>query len=133
MLKATASAVPLTVYFDGGCPICSAEIAYYRRQPGAQACEWIDVCSCAEEALGLGLARDTALRRFHVRRADGQLVDGMRGFAALWSTLPRTAWLGRIASFGPMPALFEVAYRIFLAVRPLWRKAPRKTNARLRS
>lgn len=121
------SPAPLTVYFDGACPVCSAEIAHYRRQPGAQACVWIDAASCAEDALGPGLTRSVALGRFHVRRADGQLVDGMRGFAALWSTLPRTAWLGRLASFGPLPALFEAAYRVFLALRPLWRKTARQT------
>ena len=26
----------LTVYFDGACPVCSREIAMYRRQPGAE-------------------------------------------------------------------------------------------------
>jgi len=113
-------AAPLTVYFDGACPVCSAEIAHYRRQPGAQACEWVDAASCADDELGEGLTREAALLRFHVRRADGQLVDGMRGFAALWSTLPRTAWLGRVASLGPMPWLLDLVYSVFLAVRPLW-------------
>ncbi len=112
---------PLTVYFDGACPVCSVEIAHYRRQPGAQACEWIDVAECADAELGPGLTRAAALRRFHVRLADGQLVDGMSGFAALWLELPRTAWLGRLASFGPIPVLLDAAYHVFLAVRPLWR------------
>ena len=120
-----AQTAALTVYFDGGCPVCSAEIAHYRRQPGAQACQWVDAAACAEAELGPGLTRDAALRRFHVRGADGQLVGGMRGFAALWRTLPRTAWLGRVASFGPMPALLDLAYAAFLAVRPLWRASPR--------
>jgi len=122
-------AAPLTVYFDGACPVCSAEIAHYRRQPGAQACEWVDAASCADDELGEGLTREAALRRFHVRRADGRLVDGMRGFAALWSTLPRTAWLGRVASLGPMPWLLDLAYGVFLAVRPLWRKPPGRAGA----
>ena len=120
----TPTAAPLTVYFDGACPVCSAEIAHYRRQPGAQACDWVDAASCADDELGPGLTRDLALRRFHVRCANGRLVDGMRGFAALWRVLPRTAWLGRLASFGPMPVLLDVGYTVFLAVRPLWRKAP---------
>jgi predicted DCC family thiol-disulfide oxidoreductase YuxK len=111
----------LTVYFDGACPVCSREIAYYRRQQGADACAWIDVSSCDQAELGSGLQRDAALARFHVRRADGELVDGMRGFATLWRTLPRMAWLGRIAMFGPAPFLLELAYRLFLGVRRLWR------------
>lgn len=120
-MSATKSESPaLTVYFDAACPVCLREIAFYRRQPGAQACAWVDATVCAESALGPGLTRSAALGRFHVRRADGELVDGMRGFAALWRVLPRTAWLGRLASFGPMPALLEAAYRAFLALRPLW-------------
>jgi predicted DCC family thiol-disulfide oxidoreductase YuxK len=117
----TAAPATLTVYFDGTCPVCSREIAHYRRQPGADACEWVDVSACAEPRLGPRLSRSDALARFHVRRADGTLVHGMRGFAALWQTLPRTAWLGRIAAFGPMPALLDAGYAVFLRLRRLWR------------
>ncbi len=129
-MNSKPDSVPLTVYFDGACPVCSAEIAHYRRQPGAQACQWVDAAACADDEFGPGLTRNAALRRFHVRRADGQLVDGMRGFAALWSALPRTAWLGRVASFGPVPALLNAAYSAFLTVRPLWRKPPAKSAGR---
>ncbi len=122
-MNVPADPARFTVYFDGACPVCLAEIAHYRRQPGAQACEWIDATVCGDAELGPGLTRASALRRFHVRRADGELVDGMRGFAALWRVLPRTAWLGRVASFGPMPILLDAAYGVFLAVRPLWRSA----------
>ena len=124
-MKSTAavetSQTALTVYFDCACPVCSREIAQYRRQPGAEACVWVDASACAEQQLGAGLSRTAALARFHVRRADGSLVDGMRGFAELWTTLPNTAWLGRIAGFGPMPALLDVAYAVFLRLRRLWR------------
>jgi predicted DCC family thiol-disulfide oxidoreductase YuxK len=114
----------LTVYFDGACPVCSREIAMYRRQPGAEACTW----DAAE--LGTDLSRPVALTRFHVRRADGSLVDGARGFAELWRTLPRWAWLGRIAGFGPMPALLDAGYRGFLVLRSRWRSpAPNATAA----
>jgi predicted DCC family thiol-disulfide oxidoreductase YuxK len=111
----------LTVYFDGACPVCSREIAMYRRQSGAEACTWVDAASCDAAELGTGLSRPAALSRFHVRRADGSLVDGARGFAALWCTLPSWAWLGRIAGFGPMPALLDAGYRGFLVIRSRWR------------
>lgn len=117
-----SSPTTLTVYFDGSCPLCSREIAYYRRQAGADACEWVDASRCPESALGSDLSRSSALGRFHVRDPNGELVQGMRGFAALWCALPRTAWLGRIASFGPMPAWLEMAYSLFLFVRRAWQR-----------
>jgi predicted DCC family thiol-disulfide oxidoreductase YuxK len=120
----------LTVYYDGACPVCSREIAVYQRQVGAEQCVWIDASICAESALGEGLSRGDALKRFHVRRADGVLVDGMRGFALLWQTLPRFAWAGRIASVGPLPLLLDAAYRVFLWVRPLWQSARKATTTR---
>ena len=116
-------AAALTVYYDGVCPVCSREIAMYRRQPGAERCVWVDASSCPEAALGAGLSRKDALARFHVRRADGELVDGMRGFAALWCALPRMAWVGRIATFRPMAMLLDMAYAVFLRLRPLWQPA----------
>lgn len=113
----------LTVYYDGACPVCSREIAVYRRQAGAEQCVWVDASTCAESALGESLSRDNALARFHVRRADGVLVDGMLGFTVLWRALPRFAWAGRIASIGPLPLLLDAVYRVFLWVRPLWQPA----------
>ena len=113
----------LTVYFDGGCPLCSREIAAYRRQAGAEKCVWVDASACSESALGDGLSRPDALARFHVRSADGQMLTGMRAFALLWRQLPRMAWVGRLVSVGPMPAMLEAAYRLFLRLRPLWRGA----------
>mgnify|MGYP006205861065 CR=1 FL=1 len=71
---APADSPALTVYYDGACPVCSREIAHYQRQPGAQACQWVDAASCPPEALGPGLQRVQALGRFHVRLPDGRLL-----------------------------------------------------------
>ncbi len=102
----------------------------YRRQAGAEHCVWLDASSCPESALGTGLSRDRALARFHVRLADGALVDGVRGFAVLWRVLPRFAWAGRAASIGPLPLLLDGAYRVFLRIRPLWQRANTVMNSK---
>lgn len=112
-----------TVYFDGGCPVCSREIAMYQRQPGADAVLWIDVTRCGASDLGTGLTRDLAMARLHLRRPDGSLVSGAQAFTSLWRVLPRWAWLGRMLGAGPGLWLLEAGYRGFLVVRRGWRQA----------
>jgi len=120
----TEAATPaLTVYYDGGCPVCSREIAVYRRQPGGDTCTWVDATRCAPELLGVDLDARRALARLHVRRPDGTLVDGAAAFALLWQRFPATRWLGRLAALRPVTWMLEGGYRIFLRLRPLWRRA----------
>jgi demethoxyubiquinone hydroxylase (CLK1/Coq7/Cat5 family) len=118
------AAPQLTVYFDGACPVCRREVAVYRRQPGADACAWVDAAACDDAALGPGLARPQALAKLHVRLPDGRLVAGAPGFAALWSALPRWRWLGRLAGWAAVRPLAALAYAVFLRLRPLWRAQP---------
>ncbi len=114
----------LSVYYDGGCPLCRAEIDHYRRCEGADRVRFVDVGpGAAASALGAGLDREAALRRFHVRDAQGRLVSGAAAFARLWRTLPGWRWLGRLVDLRvlgirPILPLAEVAYRAFLPLRP---------------
>ena len=121
---ATQAPPQLTVYYDGACPVCSREIAHYRQQLGAQACQWVDAAHCAPDVLGADLPRAQALGRFHVRLADGRLVDGAAGFGTLWQVMPGWRWLGRLVQWGPVRPVAALAYAIFLRVRPLWRRPP---------
>ncbi len=108
-----------TVYFDGSCPICSREVAAYRRMAGAERLRWVDAARCEAGAMGTDLDRETALARMHVRRADGTLATGAAAFAELWSAIPRLAWLGRFARLPGVRSVAELAYAGFLRVRPL--------------
>ena len=102
----------------------------YRGQAGAERGFWLDVSSCPESALGTGLSRDSAFAQFHVWRADGVVVDGVRGFAVSWRVLHRFAWAGRIASTGPLPLLLDAADRVFLRIRPFWQSAIKVTSSK---
>jgi predicted DCC family thiol-disulfide oxidoreductase YuxK len=77
----------LSVYYDGSCSLCQAEIAHYRRQPGAEEINFVDVSSSSCDP-GPGLVRDTAMARFHVRTKDGTLLSGAEAFARIWAQLP---------------------------------------------
>lgn len=108
----------LTVYFDGSCPLCTAEINHYKRQQGAERLHFVDVSQDGSNP-GPDLSPRDAMRRFHVRRSDGALVSGARGFIAIWQVLPRWRWAARLGSIPGMASVMEFGYRNFLPVRPL--------------
>jgi predicted DCC family thiol-disulfide oxidoreductase YuxK len=109
------------VYFDGACPLCQAEINHYRKQEGAGAICFLDV-SRSEETLAVDLTKQQAMKRFHVRCNDGLLLSGAAAFVAVWSTLPRSQRAARLAALPGILTILEVAYRLFLPVRPILSK-----------
>lgn len=106
-----------TVYFDGACPLCRREIAFYRRKRGAEAVAWVDVAN-GTPTLPDGLSPAAAKSRFHVATETGELKSGGDAFAYLWTRFPAFRWAGRIASTAPAVWLLERLYRLFLRFRP---------------
>jgi len=115
---------PLTVYFDGSCPLCRREIAMYRSLPAAQSLHWVDVSEGAP--LGPDLSCEAAMRRFHVRDSQGRLLGGGAAFACLWRALPGWRVLGWVMAWPPMSWLLELAYRAFLPLRPALQRLARR-------
>ena len=118
----------VTVYYDGSCPLCTREIGLYQRSDSS---ETITFCDISRNAPPEGLTRDQAMARFHVATPNMGLTSGARAFIALWLSLPRWRWLGKLASLPPLPWILEMAYRAVLPIRPafqwLARKAFRET------
>lgn len=108
----------ITVFYDGACPLCDAEIGVYRRCAGAERVAFVDVSCAAAGPIVPGLDKASALERFHVRRADGTVVSGAAGFAHLWLALPGWVWIGRIVLLPGILQTAELTYRGFLLVRP---------------
>ena len=114
-------ALPLTVLYDGACPLCRREIGVYRGlqplQPDAPVC-FADV---SDTALPLppGTTREQLLARFHVRGRDGQLLSGAQAFLALWAALPGWRWLALAGRLPGAAWVMERGYRLFLRWRPM--------------
>lgn len=120
----SATTTELTVYYDGSCPLCQREIAMYRRLAALERLNWFDVS--AGEPLGDHLSCEAAMRRFHVREASGRLLSGGAAFARLWLALPGWRWLGWCFQWPPMSWGLELAYRMFLPLRPMLQRMAKR-------
>ena len=105
-----------TVYFDGSCSLCRAEIGYYRRKDQDRALCFVDISGTGAVPPD-GLTKERAMRRFHVRARDGRLLSGAAAFVEVWTRLPRWRWAARAASLPGALIALEWGYRIFLPVR----------------
>ena len=124
-----ADAGNVTVFFDGACPLCAAEIGYYQGRKGAETVTWVDVSACGAVEVMPGLKREDALRRFHVRAASGQVISGGRAFAVLWSALPGFRWLGQGFRSGLPARLLDWLYDRFLRWRPHFQALARRRTS----
>lgn len=131
----TAKTRGLTVYYDGQCALCQAEISYFRVRSEPESIQFTDV-SDPDAHMGDDLDRAKALSRFHVRRSDGALVSGPAAFAEMWSRTPGWRWLAGLTRIPIVIWVLEGVYRVFLRARPMLARwiGPRFSSAsRIRS
>lgn len=117
-LDASSEHCTLTVFHDGSCALCRREIALVQSMTADRAIAFVDVSDRSGEAVAPGLTADNAMRRFHVRRADGTVFSGARAFIELWSETPRLAWLRHLARWPLAIGALDVLYSGLLIVRP---------------
>lgn len=108
---------PLTLYFDGDCPLCAREIKILRRRAISSRLQFIDISSNAFDAEVLGFTFEQMQASLHAHFADGRWVTGLD--ATVWSW--RAAGLGFWAApltWRALRPLLAVGYRLFCRLRP---------------
>ncbi len=108
----------LIVYFDGDCPLCRREIAFFRKREAPGRIHWINICDSSEDGLGANLSRCDAMKRFTVRKSDGSLLSGAPAFVEMWKLTPGFSWLGHLGQYKSIGIILEMLYRGFLKIRP---------------
>jgi Uncharacterized protein conserved in bacteria len=107
-----------TAYIDGGCPLCSREVKFLKSKDAD-----IDFVDVADEACGLDEeTRAKYLKFMHVRDEQGQIHKGAAAFALMYQSTPGMEMMGRLLGLPLIRHVGDGAYRLFLFVRPLWRK-----------
>ena len=104
--------LPLTLFYDGACPLCQAEILYLQSRNQQELLQFIDVNSSAFDPERVGVSCQAALDQM-VGQIEGQApIHGVTVFAEAYrrANLPLLAWIFSRKTLRP---ILNLAYRIF--------------------
>lgn len=103
----------LTVFYDGGCNLCSREIRHYRNLDMAGDIEWVDISSSPARLADFNLTVTVAMAELQVVKDTGEILSGVDAFIAIWSTFRRYRWLASASRLAPVNRVLELAYPVF--------------------
>jgi hypothetical protein len=102
----------LTLFYDGACPLCQAEILFLSGRNQANLLEFIDINSEKYDPLKVGVSCEEALAAMYGQYTDGTLINGPAVFPEAYrrANLPILAWL--FSRKTVQPAL-QIGYQFF--------------------
>jgi len=101
-----------TLFYDGACPLCQAEILFLSKRNEAGLLNFVDINSALYDPQNIGITCEQALAAMYGQFADGTLINGIAVFPEAYrrARLPFLAWLFSRKLL--QPAL-TVAYHFF--------------------
>jgi predicted DCC family thiol-disulfide oxidoreductase YuxK len=103
---------PLTVYFDGECPICRREIELMEIFNRRERLQFIDFSTSFYRPTDHGLNQCDLGRVIHARWSDGTLISGVEVFRGMWEAIG-LAFLARFTRLSIINNLLIKAYAWF--------------------
>lgn len=102
----------LTLFYDGACPLCQAEILFLSGRNQADLLGFVDINSKAYDPLKVGVSCEEALAAMYGQYADGTLINGVTVFPEAYrrADLPTLAWIFSRKSIQP---ILRMGYRFF--------------------
>ncbi len=85
----------LTMYYDGQCPLCLAEVEFLQSRNAAGKLAFVDITQTGFSHAEHSISCEAAMAQIHGRTADGRLLVGIPVFATAYklANLPVLAWL----------------------------------------
>ena len=114
----------VTLYFDGLCVVCSAEINHYKKMKGSENIHFVDIADPSFNAKKENLDPQKINIELHAKDAHGKLHVGVDAFILIWSRLDKLNWLSRLAKNSVINKFLQLNYSLFVKIRPY---LPRKS------
>ncbi len=91
----TTAEPELTLYFDGSCPLCLAEVIFLQSRNVQGQLAFVDVTQTGFQATDHHISCEAAMAQIHGRTAQGHVLVGVPVFAMAYklAKLPVLAWI----------------------------------------
>lgn len=103
---------PLSIFYDGSCPICRFDIHNLKARNQEEKLQFIDIASPAFDPTPYGMTQADFMAEIHARRTDGQFVKGMEVFRLAYRAVG-LGWAVAPASWDPLRQPADALYRLF--------------------
>jgi predicted DCC family thiol-disulfide oxidoreductase YuxK len=107
---------PLTLFYDGACPLCQAEIVYLASRNHQGLLYFVDINGPEYDPQSVGVSCEQALARMYGQLEGQEAIHGVPVFAEAYrrANLPLLAWLFSQPLLRP---IWNLSYRFFAKYR----------------
>ena len=102
----------LTLFYDGACPLCQAEILFLSARNQARLLDFVDIHSEQFDPESVGISCEAAMAAMYGQLSSGELIKGVLVFPEAYrrANLPR---LAQLFSLKPLQPFFKLSYFLF--------------------
>jgi uncharacterized protein (TIGR01777 family) len=100
------------MYYNGECPVCSAEMSHYAKlcADSQKSLRFIDATQTADALVQCGLRTDHLEQRVFLKDSKGRIISGLPALIELWARMPQYRWLARVTSLPVLKPLSVALY-----------------------
>jgi predicted DCC family thiol-disulfide oxidoreductase YuxK len=102
----------LTLFYDGACPLCQAEILFLSSRNHQKLLDFVDVNSDQFDANTVGVSCEQALAAMYGQYADGTLIQGAAVFPEAYRRANLLV-LARLFSRKSLQPFLKFSYKVF--------------------
>ena len=114
-MESKQTEMPIELFYDGACPICSREVAFLRQKDVEQRLRFTDIADPGFVASDRPY--EALMARIHARLPDGTYVEGVEVFRHVYAALGYHRCVA-ISRWPGIRGILDIAYRVFARIRP---------------
>ncbi|ABM36796.1 thiol-disulfide oxidoreductase DCC family protein [Polaromonas naphthalenivorans] len=117
-----AAIYPLTLYYDGSCPMCHAEMHNLMLRNTRELLAFVDISVPGFSGQPPGATQHDLMTLMHARQADGTVIKGVDVFRLAYAA----AGLGWVSALFRLPVVSTVADRLYPYLARYRNRIPRR-------